>query len=405
MRLLYLQQLLVVPGTGGNDRCWQFARMWQEAGHEITFISSEAHIPPGHPWRPLPPVGQAKEVDGIQIYFLPVAYHHLMSFPRRILSFIRFFRKALKLGKTLPKPDAVLAYSAPLSVGKLGQKLAQHHRVPFFFEVADVWPDVPIGMGILPSWGPGKWLLRKSEKLYQDARLIFPFSEGMAQQITDHGVSEEKIVTTPNGSDTGRIGFPTRRGSNPISILYTGTIGVANDLSQLIRALYLIQDQRDIEIQCNIIGDGNDRDRVTSLAEELNVRSVRFHQAVSREESIRLLAEADIGVVSFAPFPVLEANAATKFFDYLAAGLPMVINYQGWQAQYLSEYNCGLSSPQGDVEAFAANLVKLARNGTLRQQMSHKGRRLAEKKFDRKMIAHRMIEAIEKASGMGESAR
>lgn len=396
MHLLYLQQLLVLPGEGGNDRCWRFARQWTEAGHRVTFIASDAHLSQGHPWRPLPPVGEPVEQQGIEVYFVPVAYAHRMPFWRRAWAFAVFLQKAGRLGRRLGGFDAVLAYSAPLSVGELGRRLARHHGVPFFFEVADVWPDVPIGMGLLPAWGPGAWLQRRTHRMYAAARRIFPFSPGMATQIQAHGVPPAKLLTIPNGCDLAHIPYQPRRSSPtpPLTLLYTGTVGRANDLGQLMQALALIEGWGRDDLRTRIVGQGNDLARVQALAQELKLRHVSFEPPVSREQATQLLAQGDIGVVCFAAHPVLEANAATKFFDYLAAGLPLVINYQGWQADYLARYDCGLSSPQGDVAALARNLLRLADDPALRARFSRQGRQLAVREFDRERLAEQMLEAM-----------
>jgi glycosyltransferase involved in cell wall biosynthesis len=107
-----------------------------------------------------------------------------------------------------------------------------------------------------------------------------------------------------------------------------------------------------------------------------------------------LLARADAGLVSFAPFPVLEANAATKFYDYLAAGLPVVINYGGWQAEWLAKHDCGLSAPQGDEGALATQLARLISDASLRQQMGERGRAVARQHFDRRQLAGEMLAAM-----------
>jgi glycosyltransferase involved in cell wall biosynthesis len=105
-----------------------------------------------------------------------------------------------------------------------------------------------------------------------------------------------------------------------------------------------------------------------------------------------LLAEADAGVVTFAPFPVLEANSANKYYDYLASGLPVVITYQGWQARYLREWECGLSSEMKDLQTFADNFIHLLNNPQLRRQMGENGRKLAAEKFDRSKLAAELLE-------------
>jgi glycosyltransferase involved in cell wall biosynthesis len=92
---------------------------------------------------------------------------------------------------------------------------------------------------------------------------------------------------------------------------------------------------------------------------------------------------------------VLEANSANKFYDYLSSGLPVVINYQGWQAGYLDRYRCGLSSKMGDLDALLANVLHLADTPALRLEMGQNGRRLAEDCFDRVQIARGLMQLFE----------
>ena len=97
-------------------------------------------------------------------------------------------------------------------------------------------------------------------------------------------------------------------------------------------------------------------------------------------------------MVCFAPFPVLEANSANKFYDYLASGLPVSTNYQGWQEHYLHSWECGLAAEQGNTEAWAQNLLKLAADPTLRVEMGKNGRRLVEAHFDRDQLARQLLQ-------------
>lgn len=393
MHILYLQQLLVLPGSPGNDRCFDFAKRYVAAGHQVTFISSEAAFPPESPYK-----GKKHfELEGISVHVLPVAYSHMMSFRRRAQSFISFYRKALRIGKSLKGIDLVLAYSAPLSVGQLGAKLAHHHQCPFVFEVADVWPDVPIGMGIISQNWLGNFLLRRADKIYAAADTICCFSEGMKDQICAHQIPQNKVHVVHNGAATDQINFVKRNPDpNKVEVIYAGTTGVANDLSQLIQAAKILEDQGHTQLHFTLLGKGNDYPNVKATADQLKVKNLTFLDTLPRDQVAGFLAKADIGIVSFAPHPVLEANSATKFYDYLASGLPIVLNYEGWQADYLYQHQCGLFSPQGNILAFAQNILKLAQEPELRQQFAQRGRQLAEQKFDRALLAQKMLDLMTK---------
>ncbi len=395
MHLLYVQQLLVLPGCPGNDRCWRFAQQWTQAGHQVTFLASDAHLPADHPLRPLPPPGQSVLFQGVEIFFLPVPYDHLFPFPRRVWSFLSFFFQARRICRKLPPVEAILAYTAPLSVAELGRWLSRKLGLPFYLEVADVWPEVPIGMGVIRSKSLARMLLRRSQRIYQEARLIFPYSPGMAQQIQAHGIDGEKVRVVYNGADLARVHFVPRSHRASLKLIYTGTIGLANDLTQVMDALDHLERSGFQAWSFTVIGQGNDSNRVQAHTRALGLSRVAFRPRLSREEAVQLLAEADVGVVSFAPYPVLEANSATKFFDYLAAGLPVLINYRGWQADFLTKWEAGLSADQGDTEGLAKAILSLAQNPLRRKSMGENGRRLAEEHFDRKNMAQALLSSIE----------
>ncbi|MEO0472493.1 MAG: glycosyltransferase family 4 protein [Bacteroidota bacterium] len=393
MRIVYVQQLLILPGMSGNQRCWDMAQSWARAGHDVHFLTSDAHFPPTHPWKG----GGQFEKDGIKLQVLPVPYDHQMGFLRRSVSFVDFYRKALAAPLSFSSPDVVLAYTAPLSVGELGRRLAARWKCPFVLEVADVWPDVPIGMGILPQKGLGNWLIGRSEKIYQAARHIMCFSEDMQTQIAGHGVEMNKIRVVHNGVTLDRVPFQARQQNGKTEVLYAGTFGKANGVGQIVEAAKIISEQGRDDIHFRLIGDGNEAAMVKARIDSLKLKNVSLHAKVPKEKVASILAGADIGLISFAPFPVLEANAATKFYDYLASGLPTVINYQGWQARYLREYQCGLSCVQGDPEAFAGAILRLADDPALRKQMGRNGRRLAEEQFDRNILAVIALQLLEQS--------
>ena len=395
MHLLYLQQLLVMPGSAGNVRTWEMARHFVRAGHKITFITSNALFPQDHSFFESQSFPHYFEYEQIGIWVVDVPYSHFMSFPKRLISFISFYFKAIRIGKKIKDADAVLAYSAPLSVGEIGRKLAAYHQIPLFFEIGDVWPDVPIGMGIIRNRLLIRWLYFRTKKIYKRAKLIFPFSEGMKAQIVRHGIEPDKIHITYNCVNIEEIPYVERRSrKGSVELIYIGTIGIANGLDQLIRAAHQIEQMGREDIIWTIVGDGNDGARIRKLAKELKLKSVSFYSSIARKQVPEMLNKADIGVVSFAPYPVLEANGAAKFFDYLASGLPVVINYKGWQAELLNKFQCGLSARQGDEVEFANHILTLADDERLRSKMGLKGREMTELLFTRTKAAEKMLKLM-----------
>ena len=397
MHILYLHQYFCPPGGSGNNRSFQLAKHWTDAGHKVTFITSPAYFP-GEYRQEMGDMSVRKEnYGGVEVHVLNVPYTHMMLFKERIKAFMRFYRKAKRYAHNLEAPDIIYASSTPLTIGQLGMKLGFKWRIPFIFEAVDVWPDVPVGMGILKNKVIIRKLYRQTDKIYRNAAHIVALSDGMKEQICSHDVPDGKVMVAYNGTDPELIPFKERdHAQRQVRVVYAGTVGIANGLAQMVELARRIGNIGRSDISFTILGDGNDLANVKAAAEAAGTDNLTFLGKVPKEEVPEILNGAHIGLVCFANHKVLEANSANKFYDYLASGLPVLINYRGWQARYLKEYECGLSSDQGDLDAWAKNLIKLADSPELRTQMARNGRKLAEQLFDRKQIAEDILQLMEK---------
>jgi len=91
-------------------------------------------------------------------------------------------------------------------------------------------------------------------------------------------------------------------------------------------------------------------------------------------------------------------TSPNKFFDYLAAGLPVVCNYPGWVSDLIREHNCGIAVPPNDPEAFADALQALAARPARCSEMSVNARHLAETLFDRASLANQFCRVLQSAA-------
>lgn len=408
MEILYLHQYFCPPGGSGNNRSYELGAYMKACGHNVTFITSTAYFPPQYYQHlKVGEVGQL-DIEGMKVFVIHVPYSHMMSFRQRIKAFLSFYRKALKVSRSLrlAKPfDLVYASSTPLTVGEAGRKMAKRWRCPLIYECVDVWPDVPIGMKILRNPLLIAWLNGKTKQIYREASHIVTLSEGMRDQILSHRVPAEKVEVIHNGTHPAKFPYVERQtDKEETRVIYTGTVGKANGLAQLMETAALIQKRGREDVQFDVLGDGNELELVKEKARDLGLKNVHFLKKVPKEKVAGLLENADIGVVCFANFKVLEANSANKFFDYLSSGLPVVNNYEGWQAKYLSEWKCGLYSEQGNNEAFAENILRLADNPELRREMGLRGRKLAETHFDRRDLAARLLRIFEQVLAQKKSS-
>jgi glycosyltransferase involved in cell wall biosynthesis len=253
-------------------------------------------------------------------------------------------------------------------------------------------------MGILRNRLLIRWLENRLDRLYADASHIVCLSEGMASQVLTHGRWEDKVSVVHNGVDTRQFFLPkSDLKTDFVHGVYTGTVGIANGLDHLIHACQRLKELGEERLRITILGNGNDFGRIKAMADGLNWPFLQFKDSIPKEEMPQFLATADFGIVCFANFKVLEANSANKLFDYLAAGLPVVLNYEGWQAEYIRKVNCGICVPQGNDQGLAEALVEMIELGAEnRMKMGLSGRALAEKHFDRNELSQQLLNLFEK---------
>lgn len=400
MKILYVHQYFATLRGKTGTRSYEQARLIQAAGHDVIMLTSSAQlrddeIPAGR--------GTVRrgEIAGIECIVLDVPYDQTMSYTRRGWAFVRFMLSACRIAVFERGIDLVYATTTPLTVGFVALAARWLRRRPYVFEVRDLWPQVPLAMGILKP-GVLTWALRLLERLsYRHASAWVAVNEDVAVQMRETAGIERPVAIAPNACDL-ELFRPDRDGSafrnendldGAILAVHTGAMGPVNVLDRVLNAASALRDVP--KLRFVLIGDGNQKARLRKRIKTEKLGNVRILDSVPKEELADLLATADIGLVTNYPAPILELNCANKFFDYLASGLPIVLNYRGWQARTLDEFGCGLSADQGDDVGFQDAIRLMACEGEWRETMGRQARVAAERRFDRKLIVAGIIELIE----------
>lgn len=392
LRVLYLHQYFTTPDMSGGTRSYEMARRLVEWGHEVHVITS---------WRkPTPHMNWFDDkIDGIHVHWLPVPYDNAMGFWQRLNAFFSF---ALKAGQRATKlrGDIVFATSTPLTIALPGAFAAWRLKVPMVFEVRDLWPEVPIAMGFLRNPVIKKAAQSLERFAYARSVRVVALSDGMADGVTLAGYPSDRVAVIPNSSDLvlfahsdeGSVRFRAAHvelGGGPI-VLYPGTLGKANGVTYLAHlAKLMLQHRQDIRFV--VIGEGAEACFVEEMARDLGVLGVNFFQypAMPKKALVDAFSAASVVVSLFIDEPALRANSANKFFDALAAGKAVAINYQGWQKELLEETGAGIALGP-DVSAAVAPLLELLSSPQRLSECGVHARQLAEERFDRDKLARQL---------------
>lgn len=411
MRILYLHQYFTPPTGAGGTRSYEFARRWVRRGHQVTLVTSGARFP----GEPAARLRSALVIDGIDVRVLGVPYSQMLSFPRRIASFVRFAAAAVREVGRVRRPDVVFATSTPLTIAIPALVAKAIHRCPMVFEVRDLWPDVPIAIGALRGALP-KAAARTLERIaYHHSAHVIALSPGMRDGVLRAGYPAERVTVIPNLANLALFGGGTaaedpeyRRllGPGPI-VAYTGTIGFVNGLD------YLVDLAREVrrlapEVRFVVMGEGKEKAAVESAAQAAGVLDTTLHilPFVPKSELPRLLATVDVATSFVRNVPALWDNSANKFFDALAAGKPILINYGGWQADLLRKSGAGVVAPPDDPAEGARRLVELLRDRDRIRSARAAALELARSSFDVEKLSDCALSILERVVGReGATAR
>lgn len=398
MKLLYIHQYFNTRQGVSGTRSYEFAKYFVEKGDGVTLICGN------YPNNDTSLIGDSRffshrTIEGIHVATVNIKYGSRMSYPRRVLSFLGFMFGACWLVMSLPKPDLIFATSTPLTIavpGLLGQFL---RRVPFVFEVRDLWPEVPIELGIIRSSVLEKATMYLARLSYKRAAKIVALSPGIVEGIVDHGIDRSKIVMIPNASDIDLF-FPKpankslrmRLGidANEFIAGYYGAMGFANGLQVIIDAAKILQTRGVVDIKFLLVGDGPQKSLLKERTMDLGLDSIIFSDRVPRLKIPDYVAISDVCLVIFANYKILQTNSPNKLFDAFAAGKPVITNRAGWMHQLVVNNHVGMSIPDCNPLKLADTLESMKDSPDVLHKMGVNSRRLAQEEFERHMLAERL---------------
>jgi glycosyltransferase involved in cell wall biosynthesis len=395
MRITYLHQYFNTPGMVGGTRSYEMARRLAAQGHEVHMVTSRRESTQQRGW-------SESEESGIHLHWLPVAYSNRMDYQERIRAFMRFAWESGRLAASLPT-DVIFATSTPLTIALPAVYAAGKRHVPMVFEVRDLWPELPIAVGALRN-PLAKCVARRLERFaYRYSDRIVALSDGMADGVVRAGYPRGRVHVIPNGSDLdlfkdsgGREHFRRKipgLDGKPL-ITYAGTLGVVNGVSYLVDVAEAAL-QVDPDLRFAVVGEGREEALVRQRAAASGILDRTFFMlpAVAKSEMPAVLAGSDVAVSLVIDLEPMWANSANKFFDALAAGKPVAINYGGWQAEVLTGSGAGIRLPANDPAAAARVLSNWVADRQALQQAGVAARCLAEERYDRDNLA-RELEAV-----------
>jgi len=403
MKILYFHQHFSTPQGATGIRSFEMAKKLLAHGHQVTMVCGS--YSGGNTGLTAPFInGQRRGiVENIEVIEFELDYSNSQTFLQRTAAFMRFAYRSIRLALTKDY-DIAFATSTPLTAALPGIIARWVRKKHFILEVRDLWPGLPKAMGVIKNPIVLSLLAALEWLAYKSAHGHIGLSPGITQGIEKHLASNKKVVTIPNGCDLDI--FATQQEAwQPEGIketdfvaVFSGTHGQANGLDKLLDAAQVLKRNDSDGIKIVLIGQGKLKEELKQRAKIEQLDNIVFLPPVSKTKLSALMQRANVGLQILANIPAFYyGTSPNKFFDYIAAGLPVICNYPGWLAELISQHQCGIAVPADDAEKLAGALIHLSENRELLPIMSDNALTLAKSQFDRQQLTEQQVSYIEES--------
>jgi glycosyltransferase involved in cell wall biosynthesis len=305
---------------------------------------------------------------------------------------------SVRVARELSSIKVCYAISVPLTVGLAAQIIKFRYKVPYVFEVGDLWPDAPIELGFVRNFF-FKWVLYKLERsIYKGAHSVVALSEPIQRRILKK-VPGIRTHLIPNMADTDfyrpeeknrkleeRFGV-----ENKFVISYIGAVGFANGLEYYIECARASQ-QAKLPVHFLLCGDGARLTELRKVVEVYGLGNFTFVPFQDRSGVREVMNVSDATFISYKPVPILETGSPNKYFDGLASGKLIIINFGGWIKKEVEAKQCGIYVDPADPGDFVKNVSVYVNSPELLAKCQQASRELAESKYSRIILSKEYTE-------------
>jgi glycosyltransferase involved in cell wall biosynthesis len=411
MNILLIHQYFLESNDGGGSRWNEMTRMWASQGHSVTVLAGMVHYATGVKSEKYK--GKYTFIDFYPEFKLRVVRSHVSesyntNFLGRLWGYISFVFSSLYSGIFYAKGeyDVIVVTSPPLFVGITAYILSKLKRIPFVFEVRDLWPESAIDTGVIKSTLMIKIALWFESFIYRKAKLINVLTPAFKDSLLKKGVPENKIIFIPNAGDFDLVNnalkdfnyaeFRTKHkiSENTFLVTYVGAHGVANHLDQILDTALILKDK---DVVFWLIGDGMEKRRLKEKAIEMKLRNIVFFDSVSKLEVFKYILASNMGTSVLKKVDTFKTVYSNKTFDYMSCKKPILMAIDGVSRKLVEDSNAGVFVEPENAQDFADKILNYYNNPSLLISQGQNGYDYAVKNFDRKYLSKKYIESIQKS--------
>jgi glycosyltransferase involved in cell wall biosynthesis len=281
--------------------------------------------------------------------------------------------------------DVIYLASTPPIQGVLGAILKIIKKVPFVYNLQDIFPDSLVGTGLVNNKSGLVWRIGRiiENFTYRHADKIIVISEDFKKNILFKGVPAEKVIVVYNWVDQNAVSSIDRKDNilfdryglnrNDFFVTYSGNIGLTQNMDLLLDVAKDLEGND--EIQFVLIGEGAYVEHVKEIINRDKIKNVILLPFQPYEDISHVFSLGDVGIIISKP-GVGENSMPSKTWSIMSASRPVLANFDENEIKTIINQNkCGVFTKAGDKKAFTEAIIELYRNRNLCRKYGENGRK------------------------------
>jgi glycosyltransferase involved in cell wall biosynthesis len=414
VHILFLTDNFPPEVNAPASRTFEHCQAWAAKGHRITVVTCAPNFPKGAVYagyrNRLWQRERMGELEVIRVWSYITANE---GFVKRILDYQSYMVMATLASALVRDVDVVVGTSPQFFTACAAWAVGAYKRVPYVFELRDLWPESIKAVGAMgDSWVIG-WLERLELFLYDRAARVVSVTHSFRRNLVARGVDGGKVEVVTNGVDLSRF-RPQGKDAALVEELglagkwvagYIGTHGMAHGLETILEAAETIRRQPGGEaFRFLLLGDGARKAELVRRAGEMELDNVIFLDSVGKEEVVRYWSLLDACVIHLKRSELFLTVIPSKLFECMGMGIPVVHGVAGESAEIVEREGVGLVFEPENSGALVERLWQLREDGRQYEEMQGRCAEAA-RRYDRAALAGRMLAVLADTAGRGGESR
>jgi len=300
--------------------------------------------------------------------------------------------------------DIIYVYQlSPITMAWPAIVVKKMKKIPLIIHCLDQWP-------ISVTTGP----ISKESFIYKVLFKISVWTYNKADKITISSKSFKKYFENELNISQKLKGlsyYPSYAESDyenlkeikddDFDLLFAGNIGPAQSVETIIEAAKILKNYKNIKF--HIVGDGLSREHCEKLANNYELKNVKFYGFHSVSEMPKFYSKADAFLITMVNNEVVNNTLPAKVQSYMVAGKPIIGAISGEVKDTIIDADCGLCCESLDYESFAKIIVEASKDKKKIKKWSENSKKYYQKYFDKENCINDLIALFEKEGKINET--